>query len=163
MASSLRTGDLIFVRPRIDASSALDRAILASGAATVAWLRAQGVHVASEETALHVAIAWRNDTDNGTLSFVEAVPPVVRATPESVWWDQWHDRAAAFYSATFRVDPPRSIRLHAAELALSQIGKPYALDFARPPAEFYCSSLVAWAPFRPSMEDATVRCNVLLA
>jgi hypothetical protein len=143
--SSLRTGDLIFVRPRIDASSALDKAILATGAATIEWLRAHGVEVASNETALHVAMAWRNETDGDALSLIEAVPPAVRVTPASMWFDEWRDSAAAYYTATFRVDPPRPIRLRAADVALSQVGKPYALDFGKPPAEFYCSSLVDWA------------------
>ena len=39
----------------MDPASALDNAILTTGKATIGWLRAQGVPVATNETASHVA------------------------------------------------------------------------------------------------------------
>ena len=77
-ASDIQTGDQIFVHPAFEPSSALDNAILATGEATVSWWRTRGVN-ASNETASHVALAWRNES--GSLFFVEAVPPTVTVTP----------------------------------------------------------------------------------
>ena len=39
----------------------------------------------------------------------------------------------------------RRLGAKAVEIALAQVGKPYALDFAPPPNQFYCSSLVRYA------------------
>ena len=141
---AFRTGDLVFVRPQLDPRhSSLDSAILATGAATIDWLRSEGVHVRSNETATHVALAIRNTT-TGCLSFVQAVPPVVVITSAM---DFWHSTlpTTTFYRAWFR-DGARQTQLAGAALAaaMGQIGKPYAHDFEPPPAEFYCSSLVEW-------------------
>lgn len=48
-SSSIKTGNLIFVRPPLDPKSALDDAILATGEATVLWLRENGVPEATDE------------------------------------------------------------------------------------------------------------------
>ena len=78
--SALSTGDLIFVRPPLNPDTPLDNAILDVGNATIDWLRAHGVKVPSAETSTHVALAWRNESDGGALSFIEATPPAVRLT-----------------------------------------------------------------------------------
>ena len=83
--SSISTGDLIFVRPPYDLASALDDAILASGEATVQWLRTHGTPGATREVASHVALARRNNA-TGALSFVQALPPAVVETPEADFW-----------------------------------------------------------------------------
>ncbi len=143
-ASKFRTGDLMFVRPQLDAHSPLDAGILATGAATITWLRAQGVAVPGNETATHVAMAWVNDS-TGCLSFVQAVPPVVTETSAV---DLWHSTlpTTTFYRAWFR-DSALQAQLAQAALAAAttQLGKPYAHDFEPPPSEFYCSSLVEWS------------------
>ena len=72
------TGDLAFVHPHVDSSSALDRAILATGVATVQWLRSHGLPCPSNETAAHVAIALRNSSG---VYFVQAIWPSVVVTP----------------------------------------------------------------------------------
>ena len=76
----LQTGDLLFVQPPLDATLPLDSAILATGAATIAWLRSHGVPVASNETVVHVALVYR-DTQSDRVTLVEATPPVVTQTP----------------------------------------------------------------------------------
>lgn len=141
--SSLDTGDLIFVRPPLNSSLPLDAAILDVGAATIDWLRnVDHTPVATNETAVHVAMVVRNAT-TGALGFVEAVPPVVQLTPEASFWGGW--RGATFYHGVLH-DPQRRFGAAAAHLALSQRGRPYANDFAPPSSgRFYCSSLVSWA------------------
>ena len=144
-ASTFRTGDLVFVRPHLDAChNPLDAGILETGAATIAWLRAQGVAVPGNETATHVAIA-RVNSSTGCLSFVQAVPPMVTETSAL---DFWHSTlpTTTFYRAWFR---DRALQAQLAQAALAaattQLGKPYAHDFEAPPSEFYCSSLVEWS------------------
>ena len=140
--SSLSTGDLIFVRPHFDASP-VDRAILDVGAATIRWLRAHGAQVHGNETSVHVALAWRNESAGGLLSFVEAVPPAVRLTRAEDFWRGWP--AATFYRAQLKDPAVRWAGPAAARMALSKLGTPYSDAFAPPPKEFYCSSLVEWA------------------
>ena len=72
---AISPGDLVFVHSKMDARVPLDNAIEAVGAATIDWLRRHGVSDQSNETAVHVAIAWRNRSDGNALSFVEATPP----------------------------------------------------------------------------------------
>ena len=142
LPASFQTGELVFVQPKFNPSLPLDNAILDVGNATVTWLRKHGV-VTGNETSVHVAMAWRNDTGDGTLSFIEAIPPAVRLTPSAQFWASWS--AATFFHATMRDEQMRRAGRHAALEALSVIGKPYSYTFAPPPAEFYCSSLVRWA------------------
>jgi len=139
----LVTGDLIFVRPKFDPTSALDNAILATGAATIEWLRAHGVVIESNETVVHVAMAWRNETSND-LFFVEAAPPVVTLTPADLFFDSWTN-SSTFYRGRLRSPLDRARGGRAADYALTQRGKPYADDFGPPPRQYYCSSLVDWA------------------
>jgi uncharacterized membrane protein YgcG len=145
-ASSFRTGDLVFVRPTLDAHhSSLDAGILATGAATIEWLRAQGVPVPGNETATHVALAHVNSS-TGCLSFVQALPPVVIETPALEFWHSTLPSTTTFYRAWFRDGALQSQLADAAlAAATSQLGKPYAHDFEPPPSEFYCSSLVMWS------------------
>ena len=143
-SSALSTGDLVFVRPTLNRSLPLDAAILDVGAATIDWLRdVDRVPVATNFTAVHVAMALRNAT-TGALAFVEAVPPAVQLTPEAAFWGGW--RGATFYRGVLRDPQQRRLGGAAALLALSQRGRPYADDFAPPSSgRFYCSSLVSWA------------------
>lgn len=99
-ASAFRPGDLVFVRPKLHpGTSSLDAGILATGAATINWLRAQGVAVRGNQTATHVALALRN-VSTGCLSFVQAVPPSVTVTLAP---DFWHSTlpTTTFYRAWF--------------------------------------------------------------
>lgn len=143
-ASKFRTGDLIFVRPQLDATSPLEAGILATGAATITWLRSQGVTVSGNVTATHVAMALVNDS-TGCLSFVQALPPVVAET-SAVDFSHSTLPTTTFYRAWFR-DSALQTQLAQAALAAAttQLGKPYANDFQEPPSEFYCSSLVEWS------------------
>ena len=139
-ASIPHSGDLLFVRPRSNLSSPLDNAIIAVGNATIEWLRARGVWTPTDETSAHVGIVLRNAT---TLAIVEATPPAVRLTRWSDFFSAWPE--ASFYHGR----PTKGVAQYAAaaaRLALSQLGAPYASDYAPPSSgEFYCSSLVAWA------------------
>ena len=147
MPSSLdqfTTGDLIFVRPAFDPSRPVDNAILDVGAATIQWLRDHAVRVSgNNETTVHVAIAWRNESDNGALSFIEAAPPAVRLTPATLFWSGWP--SATFYHGKLRETSLRQAGRRAAQIAIAKLGTPYSDAFAPPPDEFYCSSLVEWA------------------
>lgn len=147
------TGDLIFVRPPFDPASTLDNAILATGAATIDWLRAQGVAVESDETVVHVGLAWRNETSD-ELMFVEATPPIVRLTPASTFFASWTN-SSTFFRGRLRDPLVRAQGGRAAAIALRQQGKPYADDFGPPPRQFYCSSLVDYA-YRRATNDETV-------
>ena len=143
MSASFATGDLVFVRPLLDPRLSLDNAIMAVGNATIAWLQAHGVSVATNETAVHVAIAFRNESDADELSFVEATPPAVRVTRASDFFHAWP--GATFYRATLRDPKIRRAGPLAARSALSKVGTKYSFDYGPPPTEFYCSSLVRWA------------------
>ena len=144
-ASDVKTGDQVFVHPAFAPSSALDNAILATGEATVSWWRSRGVN-ASNETASHVALAYRNES--GSLFFVEAIPPRVTVTPSSAFWQRTSD--ATLYLGRVRDARVRALGGAAAQLARAQAGTPYASDFGPPPREFYCSSLVDYAYQRTS-------------
>ena len=137
------TGDLVFVRPHFERRRALDDAILDVGQATISWLREHGVTVSTNETVVHVGLAWRNSSTDGSLSFIEATPPAVRLTPADTFFRLWPD--ATFFRAVLRDPLAHSRAERAAELALATRGTPYAYDFSAPPAAFYCSSLVRWA------------------
>lgn len=143
-ADDIATGDLIFARPPLNRTLPLDAAILDVGLATIDWLRTvDGVHVSNNDTAVHVALALRNSTSG--LSFVEAVPPAVRLTPASVFWAGWPN-GTTFHRGVLRDPQQRRLGSTAAQLALAQLGRPYATDFAPPSSgSFYCSSLVSWA------------------
>lgn len=98
----------------------------------------------ARQTAVHVAIAWRNET-SGSLAFVEALPPAVRLTPADQFWKAW-PAGTTFYRGWVR-DPliRRAYGRRAADIALAQLDVPYASAFGPPPREFYCSSLVEWS------------------
>lgn len=141
-SSGISTGDLVFVSPPYDITSAFDDAIMASGEATVRWMRQNGTPNATHEVVSHVALASRNAA--GELSFVQALPPQVVLTPEADFWHMIGPNTT-LYHATAVDSAVRAAGPAAAELAISQVGKPYANDFEPPPDEFYCSSLVEWA------------------
>lgn len=150
----LQSGDLIFVQPPLDATLPLDSAILATGAATIAWLRSHGTVVASNETVVHVALVYR-DTQSDRVTLVEATPPVVTQTPARSFFESWTN-ASTFFLGRLK-DP--DVRAHGAEAvgaALQQLGKPYADDFGPPPQEFYCSSLVTWAYGKATGKDVNI-------
>jgi hypothetical protein len=132
--AALQTGDLLFLSPRMDPRSPLDNAILATGAATISWLRAHSVPVAGNETAGHVALALRNSSG---LFFVQALPPVVEVTAAA---DFWHSTmpTTTFYRGWLTDSVQRkSLAAAAVRAASTQVGKPYAHDFEPPPGEFY--------------------------
>jgi hypothetical protein len=138
----ISTGDLVFVHPPFDPRTKVDNAILATGLATVKWLQQQGVN-ASNETASHVALAWRNPSNN-SLYFVQAIPPKVVLTAEA---DFWHSAMpnTTFYHGVIHNTSLRRAAGAAVAIAQQQVGKPYADDFQPPPHAFYCSSLVEFA------------------
>ena len=147
-STSFRSGDLLFVEPPFDPSQPVDNAILAVGNATLAWLRSHGVATPTHQTSVHVGLVYRNGS---TLAVIEAVPPAVRITPWSAFFETW--KSATFYHAT----PEKHLQEHghaAAQLALTQLGAPYSSEFAPPSTgEFYCSSLVQWA-YKSATKDA---------
>ena len=151
-SDTIATGDLIFVSPPYDVTSALDDAILASGEATVRWMRENGTPNATREVVSHVVLAWRNDA--GQLSFVQALPPEVVVTPEADFWHMVGPGTVLYHAAPLD-EAERTAGTAAAEWALAQVGKPYANDFEPPPDEFYCSSLVEWA-YRQALASDSV-------
>lgn len=141
--AALQSGDLIFLRPPVDESSNLSRAILATGEATLSWLRARGSSPnVTAQTASHVALAWHNGT---ALNFVQALPPAVVVTPAAEFWHS-APPGTRFFRA-WAVDPAlRALGATAAQLAASLVGAPYAEDFGPPSTgRFYCSSLAEYA------------------
>ena len=149
----LQSGDLIFVQPPLDATLPLDSAILATGAATIAWLRSHGTVVASNETVVHVALVYR-DTQSDRVTLVEATPPVVTQTPARSFFESWTN-ASTFFLGRLK-DPDVARGAEAVGAALQQLGKPYADDFGPPPQEFYCSSLVTWAYGKATGKDVNI-------
>jgi uncharacterized protein YycO len=145
-SSVLQTGDLVFVVPSLNERNPLDAAILASGAATIMWLRTHGCPVAGNQTAVHVALAWRKDHEHAgapELQLIEATPPVVRSISAFAFFHSWPN--ATFFRGTLRNDVARRAGRRAYEVAQTAVGKPYSYTFGPPPNEFYCSSLVDWA------------------
>jgi len=151
-SSNIATGDLIFVSPPYDITSAFDDAIMASGEATVQWMRQNGTPNATREVVSHVALASRNDA--GELSFIQALPPQVVLTPEADFWHMIGPNTT-LYHATPVDSAVQEASAAATELAIAQMGKPYANDFEPPPDEFYCSSLVEWA-YRQALASSAV-------
>jgi hypothetical protein len=148
---SLESGDLVFIRPHFQKSkyNAFDDAILVTGVATVRWMKTNGYPLIGDEIASHVAMAWRDAGEGGDriqhLSFIQALPDLgVILTPadEFIYSVPLN---STLYAATV-VDPyVRRRSEQAAQVALSQVGKPYASNFESPPTAFYCSSLIDWA------------------
>lgn len=141
-SSQIGTGDLVFVHPQFNPNEPVDNAILQTGLATVQWLRQHDVQ-ASNETASHVAFAWRHPK-NGSLYFIQAVPPSVVLTAEAEFWHVAMPNTT-FYHGVIRNQTLRAVITDAARIARQQVGKPYANDFQPPPASFYCSSLIEFA------------------
>jgi hypothetical protein len=139
MLPLLQSGDLLFVHEPL--SGGLGAAIEATGRATVAWLREHGAPATTDETASHVGLAWRRPGD-GSLFVVEALEPAVRLTPADAFFAQ---PGAVYYVGSLDDDRMRAAQKTAAEVAVAQVGKPYADEFQPPPAAFYCSSLVEYA------------------
>lgn len=135
----VQTGDLLFVHEPL--SGGLGAAIEATGRATTAWLRAHGAPATTDETASHVGLAWRRPAD-GSLFVVEALEPAVRLTAAADFFAQ---PGAVFYLGSLDDDRMRAAQKAAADVALAQVGKPYASAFQPTPAAFYCSSLVEYA------------------
>ena len=143
--AGVRTGDLIFVQPKRSAQSSLDAAILATGTATVQWLRANGVAVPPPAQVVdHVGIALVDAA--GNLSIVQAVPPSVVVTPAAFFWAEAREVGATLYHGVVGGEAGSlAVRTAAARAAAGEAGKPYATDFGPPPRQFYCSSLVEFA------------------
>jgi len=140
-AQRVQTGDLLFVHERV--GGGIGAAIEATGRATTAWMRSHGT-LTTDETASHVGIAWRK-TPDGQLFVVEALEPVVRLTPATSFFAVGASSGATFFLGCITDDRMRQARVAAAEVALAQVGKPYADYFQAPPDSFYCSSLVEYA------------------
>jgi len=139
MLPLVQSGDLLFVHEPL--SGGLGAAIETTGRATTAWLREHGAPATTDETASHVGLAWRRPVDR-SLFVVEALEPAVRLTPADDFFAQ---PGAVFYVGSLVDDRMRAAQRAAAEVALAQVGKPYADAFQPPPAAFYCSSLVEYA------------------
>ena len=69
--TQFESGDLIFVEPPLDPRQPLDNAILDTGAATMAWLRAQGYAATGNTTVSHVAMV--SVAPNGTKGVVQSL------------------------------------------------------------------------------------------
>jgi hypothetical protein len=155
----IETGDMIFVRPDLSPFSAFDDAILATGAATIEWMRESGDYPhLTTEVASHVAIAWRDHHHNGELSFVQALPGYgVILTSSDDFFHSSLPETTTYYHAQ-AIDPEvRKRRSAAASAALTQVGKPYADNFEAPPDYFYCSSLVDWS-YQVALNTTEVLC-----
>mmetsp|Transcript_11253 Transcript_11253/g.24267 ORF Transcript_11253/g.24267 Transcript_11253/m.24267 type:complete len:268 (-) Transcript_11253:933-1736(-) len=137
---SLDGGDLLFVEPRLPLMDPFDAAVVATGMATISWLRSHGVRVDSNITVTHVGIVHRQ---GDRLVVVEALSNGVVATALDDFFAR-EDSRARFYVGRVRAIS-ETFRHGAARIAVSQIGKPYASHFEQPPASFYCSSLVDYA------------------
>lgn len=137
----VQTGDLLFVHE--PCGGGIGAAIEQTGQATVRWMHSHGAPEATQETASHVALAWRRAADD-ELFLVEALEPKVRLTSAHDFFTR-SGANAVFYLATFVDQQMRQARGHAANIALAQVGKPYADEFQPPPASFYCSSLIEYA------------------
>lgn len=152
--SHIASGDLIFVRPALDLKSEFDDAILATGEATVRWLREQGgVPNATRQIASHVAIAFRDEA--GNLSFVQALPPAVVSTPEEEFWHTV-PVSGTLYLAKASDQEVAGAGAAAATIARQQVGKPYSNAFEPPPDSFYCSSLVEYSYERALSSDGVL-------
>ena len=140
--SSYRPATSSFVRPQLDPRQAVDDAILAVGNATIQWMRAHGFQVPTNETSVHVALAWRNGS---SLIFVEATPPAVRLTRAT---DFWKASGRARRRSTTRSCPPTRSRAMCRSVRSNtpcSKSTPYSYGFSPPPSAFYCSSLVEWS------------------
>ena len=160
------------MRPPMNATSDFDNAIMATGAATVQWLRGQGSYApnATSEVASHVAIAWRNTSAGGTfngssahpqpddgieggagsggLFFVQALPVAgVVLTPSATFWAQQPAGTVAYRAGPRPGDSAlRAAAAKAAQAAKTVVGARYARDFEPPSSgAYYCSSLVEWS------------------
>ena len=136
-------GDLIFVKPPLTSTSPLDRAILATGTATLNWLRTHNYNVnPNNEISLHVALSYV--AVNHSRYFIQAIPPQVVITPEIDFYHMIGPNTQLFHGA---LSFNNSVRAAAIKKALLQVGKPYANDFQAPSKEFYCSSLIEYSYF----------------
>ena len=129
--SIVETGDLVFVRYPQQHDSAFDRAVLATGEATVEWMEKQGIipdNKTTREVCQHVALAVRNEEGGGVgganLSFVQALPKkgVNRVTAANFAKDL--PRGTILYHGRLRDDKLRAMGKLAVALALEQLGKP---------------------------------------
>jgi hypothetical protein len=142
-SDNIKTGDLIHIAPKPSRYSELDDAILLTGKATVHWLRQNGQPDVTNEVASHVAIAWRDSSNSSDLYFVQALPGQGVILTSEVDFFHSFPSSTTVYVSTVVTDT--TTRQRAAEVALAEVGKPYADDFQSPPEAFYCSSLVDWA------------------
>jgi len=147
VSNDLISGDLVFVQPPYNLQSPFDAAILATGKATVEWMRRNGYALpkgAENKTATHVAVAMRES--DGSLHFVQAVPMmgVVKTSAQDFFRDNGAKRGSTFYFGRL-TNCDRTAAEDASRIAETEVGKKYANDFSPPPSEFYCSSLVDYA------------------
>eukprot|EP00939_MAST-03C_sp_MAST-3C-sp1_P002377 g2377.t1 len=116
--------------------------------ATIEWMEGRGVEPPTWRvlTAIHVAIAFRNDSlaKNESLFFVEATPEKgVTLTPDEDFRKSYPEDTNLYHGRL--EDANAQMGKKAADVAREQIGKPYANEFQHPPDSFYCSSLVTYA------------------
>ena len=150
----IETGDLIFIQPDPNKYSELDDAILATGRATISWMRNNGYNNVTNEVSSHVAIGWRDINNNNELSFIQALPNSgVIKTSEEDFFHSSNPSTTTYYHASISNINMKQYKQKAADIALKQVGKPYADDFQAPPEYFYCSSLVDWAYQQASGRD----------
>ena len=147
-SSQLHFGDLLFVHPP-SSTSDLAKAILATGNATLTWLRNHDVPNVTSETADHVALAINS------THFVEATIPKVKITSIAEFCKR-QDKGTVLYHGYLSFED--SIRKKAVKVATSTVGDWYSMDFSPPSSgKFYCSSLVEY-----SYQMALERVNVFL-
>ena len=102
-------------------------------------MRQHNIEISSDVISLHVAVSYIKSPNE--RFFIQAVPPSVVMTPEKEFLLQIAPSTQLFHgSLPFN----RTERQKALKVAMKQIGKPYAIDFQKPPNQFYCSSLVEY-------------------
>ena len=139
----IETGDLLFIHPQPNVSSPLSMAVMDTGNATIEWLRDHGNQPdCTDETADHVAMAWRNVGNE--LFFIQAYPPQVTMTSAEDFITSIPLDTTIYHAKI--VNPVyRNAADLAAKIAKSLVGMPYAETFEMPPDYFYCSSLIEFA------------------
>lgn len=149
-ARSFEAGDLIFVDPPMDTSSAFARAIEATGEATLSWWRSRGVSIGPRRNVTSIHVGMFDEDGN----IIEAVPyegvHIVKGGINA--FTRSYSNDTRFYVArVFSEDGGLGRR--AVREARRQIGAPYAQRFEAPPHRFYCSSLIEYAYQRASGRD----------
>ena len=139
-------GDLIFVQSPASKLGPFEKAIQETGAATVKWLRENGIDVPEQkekDTPDHVALVVNHEIKGKCV--VEALPQAgVVLTPLDQFWKR-ESGARVFVGKLDESIEPLSKKAN--YLACGMIGKPYANLFQeyQNKTAFYCSSLIQFA------------------